>query len=133
MLGRYRTYCCACATFTSDEQELGPPKARVFDEPLNGYSQTCKETVRQFSWKEIESLTSRFTSAVVGEGGFSTVYLARVPCCLGSTSNLAAVKVHRGSERLTRVFKLELDVLKQVQHPHIVRLLGFCEERGWCY
>lgn len=127
MLGRYRTYYCSCTTFTSDEEDLGPPKARVSDEPVN------KDTVRQFAWKEIESLTVGFTSAVVGEGGFSTVYLARVPGCLGSASNLAAVKVHRGSERLNQIFKQELDVLKRLRHPHIVRLLGFCEERGSYY
>ncbi|KAJ4784168.1 Protein kinase superfamily protein [Rhynchospora pubera] len=129
MFGRYRTYCCACVTFTSDEQELGLPDARVSDEPLYNDIKTGNKTIRQLGWKEIDALTGGFTSAVVGEGGFSTVYLARVPGFLRSTCNFAAVKVHRGSERLNRVFKQELDVLKRVQHPHIVRLLGFCEER----
>jgi serine/threonine protein kinase len=81
-------------------------------------------TARQLSWAQVEAMTGGFTSAVVGEGGFSTVYLARL------AGSLAAVKVHRSSERLHRAFRQELDALLRVRHPHIVRLLGFCDQRG---
>ncbi|OQU93397.1 probable receptor-like protein kinase At4g10390 [Sorghum bicolor] len=80
-------------------------------------------TARQLSWAQVEAMTGGFTSAVVGEGGFSTVYLARL------AGSLAAVKVHRSSERLHRAFRQELDALLRVRHPHIVRLLGFCDQR----
>ncbi|KAF8780253.1 hypothetical protein HU200_001923 [Digitaria exilis] len=82
-----------------------------------------EESARQVSWAEVEAMTGGFTSAVVGEGGFSTVYLAR----LGGS--LAAVKVHRGSsERLHRAFRQELHALLRVgRHPHIVRLLAFSD------
>ncbi|KAJ3682157.1 hypothetical protein LUZ60_014730 [Juncus effusus] len=131
MFDTYRFFCCACTTLTSDDLDLGAPEARISDEPLQEYFKLGIEQgcVRQFEWREIESLTSGFNSAVVGEGGFSTVYLARVTGCSGPGSDLAAVKVHRGSERLNRVFKQELEVLRKIQHPHIVRLLGFCEDR----
>ncbi|GJN41496.1 hypothetical protein PR202_gn00879 [Eleusine coracana subsp. coracana] len=56
-----------------------------------------------------------------GEKG--TVYLARL------SGALAAVKVHRSSERLHRVFRQELDTLLRVRHPHIVRLLAFCDQQ----
>ena len=79
---------------------------------------------RQLSWAQVEAMTGGFTSAVVGEGGFSTVYLARL------AGSLAAVKVHRRSERLHRAFRQELDALLRVRHPHIVRLLAFCDQRG---
>ena len=69
-------------------------------------------------------MTGGFTSAVVDEGSFSTFYLARL------AGSLAAVKVHRSSERLQRAFRQELDALLRVRHPHIVRLLGFCDQRG---
>ncbi|OEL16107.1 putative receptor-like protein kinase [Dichanthelium oligosanthes] len=78
---------------------------------------------RQLSWAQVEAMTGGFTSAVVGEGGFSTVYLARL------AGSLAAVKVHRSSERLHRAFRQELDALLRVRHPHIVRLLAFCDQR----
>ncbi|KAL6659956.1 hypothetical protein ACP70R_002078 [Stipagrostis hirtigluma subsp. patula] len=80
-------------------------------------------TARQLSWAQVEAMTGGFTSAVVGEGGFSTVYLARL------AGSLAAVKVHRSSERLHRAFRQELDALLRVRHPHIVRLLAFCDQR----
>ncbi|XP_073002197.1 salt tolerance receptor-like cytoplasmic kinase 1 [Typha latifolia] len=129
MLLRYNIFCCGggggggCRG-DPDDSDSNPPNARVADEPK---SEASKDSVRQFGWSEIESLTSGFTSAVIGEGGFSTVYLARLP---GSpSSSLAAVKLHRSSERLHRVFRQELDVLLRVRHPNIVRLLGFCDER----
>lgn len=82
-----------------------------------------KNSVKRFSWEEIERLTSNFACAI-GEGGFSTVYLARF-----SDSGLGALKIHSSSERLSRVFKEELQVLMQVSHENIVKLLGYCDER----
>uniref|UniRef100_A0ACD5WV56 Uncharacterized protein n=1 Tax=Avena sativa TaxID=4498 RepID=A0ACD5WV56_AVESA len=84
------------------------------------------KSARQLSWAQVEAMTSGFTTAVVGEGGFSTVYLAR----LAGSHQLAAVKLHRScSERLRRAFRQELDALLRVRHPHIVRLLAFCDQR----
>ncbi|KAI4999098.1 salt tolerance receptor-like cytoplasmic kinase 1 [Hordeum vulgare subsp. vulgare] len=109
--------CCGCGTggvatrgAATDEDQQQPGK-------VGG--------ARQLSWAQVEAMTAGFTSAVVGEGGFSTVYLAR----LAGSSQLAAVKVHRSSERLRRAFRQELDALLRVRHPHIVRLLAFCDQR----
>ncbi|KAI4965748.1 hypothetical protein ZWY2020_050976 [Hordeum vulgare] len=76
------------------------------------------------AWAEVESATGAFSSRVIGHGGFSTVYLASL-----SSSRLAAVKVHCSSERLHRAFRQELHVLLSLRHPHIVRLLGYCDDR----
>ncbi|TVU12939.1 hypothetical protein EJB05_46624, partial [Eragrostis curvula] len=75
---------------------------------------------RRLSLAQVEAMTDGFTSAVVGESRFSTTYLRGA---------LAAVKVHRSSERLHRVFRQELDTLLRVRHPHIVRLLTFCDQQ----
>ncbi|KAK1296061.1 putative receptor-like protein kinase [Acorus calamus] len=79
---------------------------------------------RRFKWEEIERMTSGFSSAVIGEGGFSTVYLARFP-----DESLGAVKVHRNSERLHRAFKEELEIVLHVSHTNIARFIGYCDER----
>jgi hypothetical protein len=79
---------------------------------------------RQLAWAEVETATGGFSSRVVGRGGFSTVYLASL-----SSSRLGAVKVHCSSERLRRAFRRELDVLLSLRHPHVVRLLAYCDER----
>jgi hypothetical protein len=114
-----------------DKHEAGrPDSSRVSDEPGGGGgggSANGKSGLqaRRLGWAEVESVTCGFSSRVIGQGGFSTVYLASL-----SSSRLGAVKVQRSSERLHRVFRQELDVLMAVRHPHIVRLLGYCDERG---
>ncbi|WOL06257.1 hypothetical protein Cni_G14989 [Canna indica] len=125
MFRRYRIPLCGCFR-NRDDLELGPVDARVADGPEND-DKTSEEAsaVRRFGWPELELLTGKFAAAaVVGEGGSSTVYLARLP-----DSSLAALKLHRQSERLHRAFCQELDVLLRLRHPHIVRLLGYCDDR----
>ncbi|KAF8098612.1 hypothetical protein N665_0263s0041 [Sinapis alba] len=75
-----------------------------------------------YTWDDVESLTSNF-SRVIGSGGYSSIYLARL-----SGSNKAALKVHVGSHRLYQVFRSELDILLRLQHPHIVKLLGYFDD-----
>lgn len=127
--------------------EKGQTTARVADGPETPAEAAIKEenkkveegngpttgvlAVRKFGWAEVEDMTESFSSAVIGEGGFSTVYLARLG--EGGDPALGAVKVHRsssGSERLHRAFRQEMEVLLNLRHPHIVRLLGYCEDRG---
>nr|CAD1844486.1 unnamed protein product [Ananas comosus var. bracteatus] len=97
MLRRY--LCCGAGS--------GDCNGRVADEP----EPECEkvdgggDVVRQFSWSEIESVTSGFTSPVIGEGGFSTVYLGHS-------------RAH------------QLDVLLRLRrHPNVVRLIGFSDDQ----
>ncbi|XP_074588308.1 salt tolerance receptor-like cytoplasmic kinase 1 [Curcuma longa] len=111
---------CGCFRNPGDS-DLGPAQARVGDEPETEPEEEEKGAAvpRRFGWGEVEFAAS----AVVGEGGTSTVYLARLP-----DSSLAAVKLHRPSERLHRAFQQELDVLLRLRHPHIVRFVGYCDD-----
>ncbi|CAN6296835.1 unnamed protein product [Urochloa humidicola] len=129
LLQRRGLLCCGCGGSAAAAVAAGgvrtPFSHEVGDHPP-GASKTAGggagASARQLSWEQVEAMTGGFTSAVVGEGGFSTVYLGRLAGCL------AAVKVHRSSssERLQRAFRQELEALLHVRHPHIVRLLGFC-------
>ncbi|KAG6474937.1 hypothetical protein ZIOFF_064153 [Zingiber officinale] len=120
--------CCR----TADDWEFGPAHPRIGDSPGTPPEKEkggggIGDKVHRYRWRQIESLTGKFApDAVVGEGGSSTVYLARLP-----DASLAAVKLHRPSERFHRAFRQELDVLLRLRHPHIVRLLGYCDDRGW--
>ncbi|KAK8489120.1 hypothetical protein V6N11_028481 [Hibiscus sabdariffa] len=78
--------------------------------------------VRKFKWEEIKDATRNF-SVVIGQGGFSNVYLADL-----SGSRQGAVKVHVGSDRLNQVFKQELDILLRLRHDNIVKLLGYSDD-----
>ncbi|CAM0870957.1 unnamed protein product [Alopecurus aequalis] len=119
---KFPLLCCGCGGVTTGVAARQPAPV---DEDT---AKNAGKSARQLSWAQVEAMTAGFTSAVVGEGGFSTVYLARLS--RGSQSQLAAVKVHRScSERLRRAFRQELDALLRVRHPHIVRLLAFCDQR----
>ncbi|KVI07229.1 Protein kinase, ATP binding site-containing protein [Cynara cardunculus var. scolymus] len=73
---------------------------------------------------EIKKRSGNF-STVIGSGGFSTVYLARLP-----DSTLTAVKIQSvGTERLARIHDQELQILLRLKHPNIVKLLGHCDDR----
>ncbi|CAL4890541.1 unnamed protein product [Urochloa decumbens] len=81
---------------------------------------------RRLTWREVEALTGGFDeSAVVGRGGSSTVYLAKL-----RDGAPVAVKVHRwcGGERRLRAFRQELDLLRRLRHPHIVALLAYSDD-----
>ncbi|MBA0610842.1 hypothetical protein Godav_011619 [Gossypium davidsonii] len=80
--------------------------------------------VRKFRWEEIKAATKDF-SRVIGQGGFSNVYLANL-----SGSSRGAVKIHAASDRLNQVFKQELDILLRLRHDNIVKLLGYCNDLG---
>lgn len=94
----------------------------VCDKSISTKDDFC---ARKFSWHEIEMLTMNFSSSrVIGYGGFSTVYLAKF-----SDSSLGAVKIQCNSERLRQVYHQELDILLNIGHPNIVKLIGYSDER----
>ncbi|XP_062217054.1 salt tolerance receptor-like cytoplasmic kinase 1 [Phragmites australis] len=130
LLHRHGLLCCVCGGSATATVTTGGRGASVdaadqssAKNPTGKMAATAIGTARQLTWAQVEAMTGGFTSAVVGEGGFSTVYLARL------AGSLAAVKVHRSSERLHRAFRQELEALLRVRHPHIVRLLAFCDQR----
>ncbi|GMJ14991.1 hypothetical protein HRI_005168400 [Hibiscus trionum] len=82
-----------------------------------------KGCVKRFKWDEIKGFTKDF-SRLIGQGGFSNVYLANL-----SGSDLGAVKIHVGNDRLNQVFKQELDILTRLRHNNIVKFLGYCDDQ----
>ncbi|KAI3757505.1 hypothetical protein L6452_05045 [Arctium lappa] len=77
-----------------------------------------------FSWEDLKKRSGNF-STIIGSGGFSTVYLAKLP-----DSTLTAIKIQSVcTERLTRIHEQELQILLRLKHPNIVKLLGHCNDR----
>ncbi|KAI3507258.1 hypothetical protein L1887_22160 [Cichorium endivia] len=80
--------------------------------------------VKKLSWEEIKKRSRNF-SRVIGSGGFSTVYLARLP-----DSGLTAVKIQSAcTERLAQIHDQELQILLRLKHPNIVKFLGHCDDK----
>ncbi|KAK9716090.1 hypothetical protein RND81_06G210500 [Saponaria officinalis] len=80
--------------------------------------------VKRYKWEEIERYTMKFRE-VIGVGGYSRVYLAKFP-----NLTFGAIKVYNNcSERLNQVFKSELEISQMLNHPNIVKLLGYCHDK----
>ncbi|GAB4857928.1 hypothetical protein Ancab_015833 [Ancistrocladus abbreviatus] len=111
------------STITDHEAEGVWQKGKVLDEDGCCGLRTTK--LKRYRWEEIQRMTMNFYQ-VIGVGGFSRVYLAYLP-----DSSLAAVKVYSccGSERLSQVFRGELDICRQLDHANIVQLIGYCDDR----
>ncbi|XP_062217920.1 salt tolerance receptor-like cytoplasmic kinase 1 [Phragmites australis] len=128
---------CLCRPHNDPEAPSVPPRPHqpqyeptLLSEPeVPSKEQGIKEASaapRRLTWREVEALTGGFDeAAVVGRGGSSTVYLARL-----RDGSPVAVKVHRwcGGERRLRAFRQELDLLRRLRHPHIVALLAYSDD-----
>eukprot|EP00270_Netrium_digitus_P021960 TRINITY_DN9660_c0_g2_i4.p1 TRINITY_DN9660_c0_g2~~TRINITY_DN9660_c0_g2_i4.p1 ORF type:complete len:545 (+),score=192.71 TRINITY_DN9660_c0_g2_i4:210-1637(+) len=84
------------------------------------------QNYRQYTYEEIKAATDNFSpSRKLGEGGFGTVFS-------GTLHHTAvAVKVLKNTDAMQAAneFQQEVEVLGQIQHPHMVMLLGCCPEK----
>ncbi|CAI5488751.1 unnamed protein product [Closterium sp. Naga37s-1] len=81
---------------------------------------------REYSYEEILAATDNFSAErKLGEGGFGTVYsgtLHHTP---------VAVKLLKSQDSMQAMaeFQQEVEILSQIQHPHVLMLLGCCPDR----
>lgn len=83
------------------------------------------DTVRIYSSSELHKATDDFNSnMIIGQGGFGTVYKG----FLSDNTIVAIKKSKRVDPDQIEQFINEVDVLSQVNHRNVVRLLGCCFE-----
>lgn len=84
------------------------------------------------SMSELRKITEDFSkSKEIGEGGFGIVYQAelKVPGLQsGESVNVAVKRLKEGSTQGYEEFLKEIVVMSHIQHPNIVKLLGYCNE-----
>ncbi|KAH9290794.1 hypothetical protein KI387_034911, partial [Taxus chinensis] len=83
---------------------------------------------RKFSYKDLEYATDGFLHTnFLAEGGYGPVYKGILP-----DGQLVAVKQHKVAikQQCAPEFCAEVEVLSCAQHKNIVRLIGYCRERG---
>ncbi|KAL0426395.1 UNVERIFIED_CONTAM: L-type lectin-domain containing receptor kinase VIII.1 [Sesamum latifolium] len=82
---------------------------------------------KEFSYKELKFATKGFDSdRIIGNGAFGTVYKGILP----ATGDIVAVKRCSHSGQGKAEFLSELSVIGSLRHRNLVRLQGWCHEKG---
>ncbi|CAN1775743.1 L-type lectin-domain containing receptor kinase VIII.1 [Linum perenne] len=82
---------------------------------------------KEFTYKELRSATNCFNSnRIIGHGAFGTVYKGIVP----ETGDIVAVKKCSHNGQGKNEFLSELSIIGTLRHRNLVRLIGWCHEKG---
>ncbi|XP_010442449.2 PREDICTED: probable leucine-rich repeat receptor-like protein kinase At5g49770 [Camelina sativa] len=83
--------------------------------------------VKAFTFEEMRKCANNFSMANdVGGGGYGQVYKGILP----SGQLIAIKRAQPGSLQGALEFKTEIELLSRVHHKNVVKLLGFCFDRG---
>ncbi|PIA41215.1 hypothetical protein AQUCO_02300191v1 [Aquilegia coerulea] len=78
-----------------------------------------------FKYEKLAVSTNNFDPAnKLGEGGFGSVYMGKLP----SGKEIAVKRLSKSSGQGTQEFKNEVLIISKLQHRNLVRLLGCCIE-----
>lgn len=82
---------------------------------------------KEFSYKDLKLATKYFNaSRIIGHGAFGTVYKGILP----ETGDIIAVKRCSHSGQGKAEFLSELSIIGTLRHRNLVRLQGWCHEKG---
>ncbi|XP_021730757.1 probable serine/threonine-protein kinase PBL19 [Chenopodium quinoa] len=99
-------------------------------------SQRSTSNLRVFKFQELKSATKGFSRSVrIGEGGFGCVYKGMIKSVEDSSVKVDVAVKQLGKRGLQghKEWVTEVSVLGVVEHPNLVKLLGYCaddDERG---
>ncbi|KAJ6699135.1 L-TYPE LECTIN-DOMAIN CONTAINING RECEPTOR KINASE VIII.2, partial [Salix purpurea] len=82
---------------------------------------------KEFSYRELKSATKCFNAnRIIGRGAFGTVYKGILP----ESGEIVAVKRCSHSSQGKTEFLSELSIIGTLRHRNLVRLQGWCHEKG---
>ncbi|XP_021719098.1 probable leucine-rich repeat receptor-like protein kinase At5g49770 [Chenopodium quinoa] len=82
---------------------------------------------RFFTFEELQKCTHNFSEANnIGSGGYGKVYKGILP----DGQMIAIKRSQLGSMQGSREFKNEVELLSRVHHKNLVKLVGFCFDKG---
>ncbi|KAL1826749.1 hypothetical protein ACET3Z_005161 [Daucus carota] len=96
------------------------------DQNFGGHGEMEEIKAKPFTFDEMEYATENFKpDHFLGEGGFGKVFKGK----LRDTSQVVAIKrLDRNGTQGIREFVVEVMTLGLVDHPNLVKLIGFCAE-----
>ncbi|KAK7412658.1 hypothetical protein VNO78_04189 [Psophocarpus tetragonolobus] len=105
--------------------KTGSSRNRQIEAEIRKYG-SARNDVKVFTYEQLAEATNKYSSdCLVGEGGFGNVYKGYIK----SLDQTVAVKVlNREGVQGTREFFAEILMLSMVQHPNLVRLVGYCAD-----
>ncbi|KAJ0482969.1 putative protein kinase RLK-Pelle-RLCK-VIIa-2 family [Helianthus annuus] len=90
-------------------------------------------SLRKFSYSELRNATNNFNRSLkIGEGGFGSVYKGSIRPRDGHGDPLvvAIKKLRRNGQQGHKEWLAEVHFLGVVDHPKLVKLLGYCSANG---
>lgn len=92
----------------------------------NGQTENKNINAQTFTFRELASATKNFRQeTLLGEGGFGRVYKGTLP----ATDQVVAVKqLDRNGLQGNKEFLVEVLMLSQLHHDHLVKLVGYCAD-----
>jgi hypothetical protein len=120
-----------CCKMHSGRREHGLVEVDSRGHPLNYNNIQFEQFLhgpRKFSYKELSIATNAFSpEELLERGGFGCVYKGM----LRDTKALLAVKkISKDSQQGGNEFLAELSIISRIQHCNLVKLQGWCSERG---
>ncbi|KAK4752953.1 hypothetical protein SAY87_021751 [Trapa incisa] len=110
----------ACFSFLKRKPPFLPGHTVEIDEEVSTIQNT-----KLYSYKELRTATQNFTlSNKIGEGGFGSVYKG----ILRDGTAVAIKVLSEESRQGIREFLNEINVINQIEHENLVKLIGCCVE-----
>ncbi|CAA7046271.1 unnamed protein product [Microthlaspi erraticum] len=97
-------------------------------ERFDSFASDIIKAPKEFSYKELKAGTKSFNeNRIIGHGAFGIVYRGVLP----ETGDIVAVKrCSHSSQDKKNEFMSELSIIGSLRHRNLVRLQGWCHERG---
>ncbi|KAH0928649.1 hypothetical protein HID58_014376 [Brassica napus] len=105
-----------------------PPSSSCRNHLHDSFASEIIKAPKEFSYKELKAATRSFNeSRSIGHGAFGVVYRGVLP----ETGDVVAVKrCSHSSQDKKNEFMSELSIIGSLRHRNLVRLQGWCHERG---
>ncbi|KAJ0540795.1 putative protein kinase RLK-Pelle-CrRLK1L-1 family [Helianthus annuus] len=105
------------------------PRKEIEQPPVSVYENSDSSNLcHRFTFAQIKAATNNFDEArVLGVGKCGKVYLGVTD---GGKTKVAIKRRNKDSDLALQDFRTELEMLSKLPHPHLISLIGYCDEKA---